>query len=126
MNPRPVRVPSVTFGYLLLATGMFLADRPLRADEAMPYAFRLIKPTGEAEPTAIRFHRTRGDVWVSSKLTGTWKLVHDAQQLPEGDYDVRVVAGINTWYALRADKVSGRSWWLTEGELPIEIKNRDK
>jgi len=113
-----------TLGFLLLATSLLPADEI--SHEVTPFVFRLIKPTSETEPTAIRLHRKTGAVWISSKLADAWKQVHDTQQLPEGDYDVQVVAGASTWHALRTEKLSGRCWWLAEGESPVEIKNREK
>jgi hypothetical protein len=126
MNTRRLLATSTTIGLVILTTVPLSADERSRSHEATPYAFRLVKPAGEVEPTAIRFHRTTGDVWVCSKLTDAWKHVHDAQQLPEGEYDVQVVAGKTTWHAIRTDRTSGRCWWLAEGEAPLEIKNRDK
>jgi hypothetical protein len=115
-----------TLGLLLLATSPASADDRSDSPHATPFVFRLVKPTSEAEPTAIRLHRRTGDVWISSKLADAWKQVHDTQQLPEGDYDVKVVAGSSSWHALRTEKLSGRCWWIAEGESPVEIKNRDK
>ena len=124
MNTKRLLTPPVTFGFLLLAAYPLLAGE--RSPEATPYAFRLVKPTSEVEPTAIRIHRQTGDVWVCSKLADAWTLLHDVQQIPKGDYDVQVVVGQSTWFALRTEKRSGRCWWLAEGESPVEIKNRDR
>jgi hypothetical protein len=126
MNTRRLLATSTTIGLVLLMTAALSADERWRAAEATPYAFRLVKPAGEVEPTVIRFHRTTGDVWICSKPADAWKHVHDAQQLPEGEYDVQVVAGQTTWHAIRTEKTSGRCWWIAEGEVPLEIKNRDK
>jgi hypothetical protein len=126
MNTKRLLTPSLTFSLLLLATSTLSADERSRSREATPYAFRLVKPAAEVEPTAIRIHRQTGDVWVCSKLADAWTLLHDVQLIPKGDYDVQVVVGQSTWYAIRTEKLSGRCWWLAEGESPVEIKNRDK
>jgi hypothetical protein len=72
----------------------------------------------------LRFSPAKGDTWrlvdvpQGEVKTAMWEKVDEVGTLPAGNYDVKMLEGAdkNSFYALRFDYVTGKTWSLVAGK----------
>jgi hypothetical protein len=113
------------FGVLALMAVLFGVDGGLVTAQQpnQNYQFKSMR-LDDGERLVLRLNQKSGETWANHTSTPTaWVKVTDDGVPPEGNYEIILLEGKEKggWWAMRADRKSGRAWHLTTGKW-VEIR----